>query len=228
MVNKGMVYLVGAGPGDPGLITLKGKECLEKSEVIIYDRLAGEGILRWAPDTAELIYVGKTPENHTLKQDEINQLILRKAREGKIVTRLKGGDPFVFGRGGEEGQILFESGIPFEVVPGITSAIAVPAYAGIPVTHRGVSSSFEVITGNEDPEKNDSQIDWTRLASSKGTLVFLMGMANLPKISGQLINQGMEETTPVAVIQWGTTSQQKTVTGVLKNIQQRVVEEGLA
>jgi len=228
MSGKGMVYLVGAGPGDPGLITVKGLECVRKAQVLVYDRLAGEGILSHADSAAELIYVGKGPDKHTLKQDEINRLLVEKASGGKLVTRLKGGDPFVFGRGGEEAEALYRAGIPFEVVPGVTSAVAVPAYAGIPVTHRGIASSFAVITGNEDPDKEGSDIDWQSVANSAGTLVFLMGMGNITSIAESLIKHGRPRETPVAVIRWGTRPNQATLLGTLENIAQRALEQGFA
>ncbi|MFZ5648884.1 MAG: uroporphyrinogen-III C-methyltransferase [Bacillota bacterium] len=228
MSGKGIVYLVGSGPGDPGLITVKGLECVRRADVLIYDRLAGEGILSSARRDAEIIYVGKGPDRHTMKQEEINRLLVAKALEGKTVTRLKGGDPFVFGRGGEEAEALFEAGIPFEIVPGVTSAVAVPAYAGIPVTHRGLSSSFSVITGNEDPEKAESDIDWQGIANSAGTLVFLMGMANISSITTSLIRHGRPKDTPAAVIRWGTRPEQRTLVGTLENIARRAVEEGFS
>ncbi len=215
---KGLVYLVGAGPGDPKLITVKGLECVKKADVIIYDRLASPRLLAYAQPEAELIYVGKMPDRHTLHQDAINRVLIEKALEGKVVTRLKGGDPFVFGRGGEEAEALLEQNIAFEIVPGITSAVAVPAYAGIPVTHRDFTSSFAVITGNEDANKNDSCIEWDKLATGVGTLVFLMGMRNLEFIVHQLVMNGRSEDTPVALIRWGTRPEQETLTGKLGDI----------
>ncbi|WP_334110239.1 uroporphyrinogen-III C-methyltransferase [Thermodesulfitimonas autotrophica] len=214
---QGKVYLIGAGPGDPGLITVKGMKCLSAAAVVVYDRLVNPRLLGYIRSDAEVIYAGKSPERHALKQEEINALLVEKARAGKIVARLKGGDPFVFGRGGEEAEALREAGIDFEVVPGVTAAVAVPAYAGIPVTHRDFTSSFTVITGNEDPAKPDSALDWDRLAHG-GTLVFLMGMANLSRIATRLKDAGLPGTTPVAVIQWGTTAKQRTVTGSLDDI----------
>ena len=199
----GMVYLVGAGPGDYRLISLKAVDCLKKAEVVVYDRLADDRILGWAPRDAEFIYVGKASSHHTMKQPDINQLLVDKAKEGKTVVRLKGGDPFVFGRGGEEGLLLEENGLPFEVVPGITSAISVPAYAGIPVTHRGLATSFAVVTGHEDPTKGKSNIRWDKLATGVDTLVFLMGVANLPHITAELIANGRPADTPAAVIEQG-------------------------
>ncbi len=223
---KGKVYLVGAGPGDPGLITLKGVKCLASADVVVYDRLVNPRLLGHARAEAEVIYAGKSPERHALKQNEINRLLVAKALEGKVVARLKGGDPFVFGRGGEEAEALREAGIPFEVVPGVTAAVAAPAYAGIPVTHRNFTSSFAVITGNEDPNKPDSAIDWEKLTGS-GTLVFLMGMAHLPEIAIRLKTAGLPGGTPVAVIQWGTTAKQRTVTGTLDDINELVSATGL-
>lgn len=224
-MSKGYVYLVGAGPGDPKLITIKGSECIAKADVLVYDRLASRRLLTLARPDCELIYVGKSPDRHTLKQDEINQVLVDKGLEGKIVTRLKGGDPFVFGRGGEEAEALLRAGIPFEVVPGITSAIAVPAYAGIPVTHRDLTSSFAVITGHEDPTKNETSIHWDHLAQSHGTLVFLMGMENLPLISQKLMENGKKPTTPVGIIQWGTRPEQRTLIGQLDTIAAEVKKQ---
>ncbi|MDO0823422.1 uroporphyrinogen-III C-methyltransferase [Desulfosporosinus nitroreducens] len=221
-MSKGYVYLVGAGPGDPKLITIKGSECIAKADVLVYDRLASRRLLTLARPDCELIYVGKSPDRHTLKQDEINQVLVDKGLEGKIVTRLKGGDPFVFGRGGEEAEALLNAGIQFEVVPGITSAIAVPAYAGIPVTHRDLTSSFAVITGHEDPTKNETSIHWDHLALSHGTLVFLMGMENLPLIAQKLMENGKKPTTPVGIIQWGTRPEQRTLVGQLDTIAEEV------
>lgn len=186
----GTVYLVGAGPGDWRLLTLRGKELLERADTIVTDHLADDRLLAFAPPEAERIYVGKTAGHHTLPQEEINELLIAKAREGRTVVRLKGGDPFVFGRGGEEGAALSRAGIPFEVVPGISSAIAVPAYAGIPVTERGMASSFAVVTGHEDPQKKESAIDWEKLATGTDTLVFVMGVRNLPYITARLMTSG--------------------------------------
>lgn len=224
-MKKGLVYLVGAGPGDPGLFTLKGKKVLEKAEVVVYDRLVGEQILDMAGLQAKFIYVGKESGRHALAQEEINELLLRQAREGKIVVRLKGGDPFLFGRGGEEALYLRQNGIDFEVIPGITSALAVPAYAGIPVTHREATSSFAVVTGHEKPDKAVSSIKWKELAGGIGTLVFLMGVENLPFICESLINNGRDPATPVALIRWGTLPEQEVLTGRLDNIVRRVEEK---
>ena len=186
----GMVYLVGAGPGDYKLISVRGHEYIQIADTIVYDRLADERLLAAARPDAEMIYVGKASSKHTMRQEEINQVLVDKAKEGKVVVRLKGGDPFVFGRGGEEALKLVENGIPFEVVPGITSAISVPAYAGIPVTHRGIATSFAVVTGHEDPTKSESTIKWDKLATGVDTLVFLMGVENLPHITAKLIETG--------------------------------------
>ncbi|MFQ5533159.1 MAG: uroporphyrinogen-III C-methyltransferase, partial [Candidatus Methylomirabilales bacterium] len=215
--DQGKVYLVGAGPGDPELLTLKGKRCLEEADVIVYDYLANERLLSHAPPEAERIYVGKRGGEHTLSQGEINRLLIERARAGKLVVRLKGGDPFIFGRGGEEAEALVEAGLPFEVVPGVTAAIAVPSYAGIPLTHRDMASSVGFVTGQEDPTKETSGIDWKAL-SGMGTVVFLMGVSRLPEIVGQLMEQGRAAETPVAIIRWGTWPQQETVTGTLKDI----------
>lgn len=223
----GKVYLIGAGPGDVGLITVKGLECIKKADVIVYDRLANPRLLSYRRPDAELIYVGKSPDRHTLTQDEINQVLAEQGSLGKIVARLKGGDPYVFGRGGEEGEVLHKAGIPFEVVPGITSAISVPSYAGIPVTHRDFTSTFTVITGHEDPTKEDSSINWSRLAQDPGTLIFLMGVGNLPQIVSQLIANGKDAQTPIALIRWGTRPEQQVVSGVLANIVEVVEKVGL-
>lgn len=225
-MNRGIVYIVGAGPGDPKLITVKGLECIKKAGVIIYDRLACRRLLAFARPEAELIYVGKSPERHTLKQDEINRLLVEKAAKGKIVTRLKGGDPFVFGRGGEEAEALWKAGIPFEVVPGVTSAVAAPAYAGIPVTHREYTSTMAIITGNEDPLKEYSSIAWDKISTGAGTLVFLMGITNLTKIAERLIENGRPPQTPVALVMWGTRPEQRTLVGTLENISKKAEEAG--
>ena len=217
-MNQKIVYLVGAGPGDPGLITVKGLSCIKKADVIVYDYLVSKSLLKNARVDAEIIYVGKQGNRHTMEQEDINKLIADKAKENKIVTRLKGGDPYVFGRGGEEGIYLKEQDIPFEVVPGITAAIATPAYAGIPVTHRSCTSTFGLITGHEDPTKNQSDIDWEKISTGIGTLTFYMGIKNLPNIVEQLTRHGRPRETPAAVIRWGTTTAQKTVVGNLSNI----------
>ncbi len=221
-MKKGFVYLIGAGPGDPGLFTLKGKKILEKSDVVVYDRLVSERILGLVRPEAEMIYVGKISGKHALSQDRINALLVEKAREGKIVARLKGGDPFLYGRGGEEAQYIRENGFDYEVIPGITSAIAVPAYAGIPVTHRDSTSSFAVITGHERPDKAESSIKWEEISKGIGTLVFLMGVENLLFISSQLIKYGRDPDTPVALVRWGTTPRQEVLVGTLQDIVDKV------
>jgi len=226
-MRQAKVYLVGAGPGDPGLITVKGKECIEAAEVVIYDYLAAPALLNYAPQNAEMIYVGKKGGDHTLSQDEINALIVEKAKAGLKVCRLKGGDPFIFGRGGEEAEVLAAGGIPFEVVPGVTSAVAAAAYAGIPLTHRKLTATLAFITGHEDPHKEESSIDWESLSRGIGTLVFFMGVKNLPDISQKLIAHGKSPDTPVALIRWGTTPGQQTVTGTLDDIADRVKKAGL-
>jgi len=214
----GKVYLLGAGPGDPGLITQKAISCIQSCDVIIYDYLASPALLSIAAPQAEQIYVGKKGGDHTMKQDQINQLIVDKAREGHIVSRLKGGDPYIFGRGGEEAEFLKDHDIPFEVVPGITAGIAAPAYAGIPLTHRKMTSTLAFVTGHEDPTKSESSIHWPSLAKGIGTLVFYMGVKQLPGIVTQLLKHGKPENTPVALVRWGTTSSQQTITGQLHNI----------
>ncbi|MFP3866614.1 MAG: uroporphyrinogen-III C-methyltransferase [Desulfobacteraceae bacterium] len=224
---KGIVYLVGAGPGDPGLITRRGYEVLQQADCVVYDYLANESLLQAAPDQAEIIYVGKRGGDHSRSQSEINQLLVEKARTGGRVVRLKGGDPYIFGRGGEEAEQLAQHRIPFEVVPGISSAAAVPAYAGIPLTHRRYASLVTFITGHEDPTKAESAIPWEILAQSPGTLVFLMGVKNLAEITRQLQSRGKPPQTPAAVIQRGTTPAQRTVTGTLSDIATLVHKAGL-
>ena len=224
---KAKIYLVGAGPGDPGLITVKGRDCIQTADVIIYDYLASAALLKHAPPGAEMIYVGKKGGSHTLSQDGINALLVEKAEAGLTVCRLKGGDPFIFGRGGEEAEVLAAQGIPFEVVPGVTSAVAAAAYAGIPLTHRKMAATLAFVTGHEDPHKEESSIEWESLARGIGTLVFFMGVKNLPDITQKLIANGKSPDTPVALIRWGTTPGQKTVTGTLNNINERVKKAGL-
>ncbi|HUL36578.1 MAG TPA: uroporphyrinogen-III C-methyltransferase [Thermodesulfobacteriota bacterium] len=226
-MKQGKVYLVGAGPGDPGLMTVKGLNCLRHADVVIYDRLVDESLLSEVHPEAEKIFVGKADRLHILEQDSINQLLLEKAREGKVVVRLKGGDPFVLGRGGEEAGILRKHGIPFEVVPGVTSASAVPAYAGIPITHREVASSFAVITGHKASDRGEPRISWDKLATGTDTLVILMGMRNLSKIVRELMRHGRSPSTPVAVITQGTTSRQRCLVGTLQDIVDRVAKENL-
>lgn len=215
---SGKVYLVGAGPGDYRLITLRGLECLQRADVVVYDRLADERLLRYARPEAERVYVGKASSRHTMRQEDINALLAQRAAAGRTVVRLKGGDPFVFGRGGEEALYLRERGLAFEVVPGVTAAVAVPAYAGIPVTHRGVATSFTVVTGHEDPAKEASQVRWRHLAGSGDTLVFLMGVENLPGITRELLRYGRGEDTPAALIRWGGRPEQTVVSATLGTI----------
>lgn len=216
-MKPGIVYLIGAGPGDPGLITVKGRECLRRAEVVIYDYLANPAFLREAP-TAEYLYVGKKGGHHHRSQEEINLLLVAKAREGKTVARLKGGDPYIFGRGAEEALCLRRAGIPFEVVPGVTAGFAAAAYAGIPLTHRDHTTSLALITGHEDPAKKISSLDWEKLAGAVGTLVFYMGIANLPLIARELTAHGRSADTPVAIVRWATTAQQQTLTATLGDV----------
>ncbi|MEK5038419.1 uroporphyrinogen-III C-methyltransferase [Sporosarcina sp. FSL K6-3457] len=213
----GKVYLVGAGPGDVDLITVKGLRCIQEADVILYDRLINKELLSYAKPGADLIYCGKLPNYHAMIQETINHFLVKYAKQGKIVTRLKGGDPFIFGRGAEEAEALVDHGIPFEVVPGITAGIAAPAYAGIPVTHRELSSSFAIVTGHMRAGKSDS-IHWESLAKGIDTLAIYMGVGNLPYICEQLISHGKAASTPVALIHWGTTEAQQTVTGTLATI----------
>ncbi|HWP59721.1 MAG TPA: uroporphyrinogen-III C-methyltransferase [Candidatus Acidoferrales bacterium] len=213
----GKVYLVGAGPGDPGLMTVRGLDLLRKADVVVYDRLVNPVILEEAAPEAILIFAGKRSSYHALPQEEINELLIAHARRGRLVVRLKGGDPFVFGRGGEEAEALRAAGVPFEVVPGVSSAIAVPAYAGIPLTHRKLSSSFAVITGHEAC-KPKSSVDWALLANSVDTLVVLMGLNTLPAIAAKLVRHGRAPETPVALIRSGTTAKQEVIIGTLADI----------
>ncbi len=217
-MKKGKVYLVGAGPGDPGLLTLKGQACIRQADVVVYDYLAAPALLAHASPDTEMIYVGKKGGDHTLSQEGINRLIVEKAAQGLVVARLKGGDPFIYGRGGEEAEELIAAGIAYEVVPGVTSAVAAPAYAGIPLTHRDYTSTLAFVTGHEDPTKESSQINWAALAAGIGTIVFFMGVKNLPHITAKLISHGMATDTPVALVRWGTTNRQRTVTGTLSTI----------
>ena len=226
-MSFGLVYLVGAGPGDAGLLTLKGRACIEEADVVVYDRLVNPRLLAYARPDAEFVFAGKSPDGHVLTQDQINEVLVARAREGRTVARLKGGDPFVFGRGGEEAEYLAQNGIRFEVVPGVTSAVAAPAYAGIPLTHRDFTASVAVITGNEDPKKDESNIAWDKLSTGAGTIVFLMGMANLPDIVDRLRRHGRPGSTPAAVIRWGTLPEQETVQGTLDDIVERVRVAGL-
>src|SRR6266481_1077692 len=224
--ESGKVYLVGAGPGDLGLVTLRAKECIEQADVIVYDHLANPEMLSWARDSAEIVYVGKRAGAHSLSQQEINALLIEKAGAKKQVVRLKGGDPFVFGRGAEEAKAIADAGIGFEIVPGITSAIAGPAYAGIPVTHRAENSHVTFFTGHEDPAKTESAIDYAALAKLGGTQVMLMGVQRLETIAREMLKQGVREDLPVALVRWATTGRQETLTGTLQNIAQRVAGVG--
>ncbi|GAU09587.1 uroporphyrinogen-III C-methyltransferase [Desulfoplanes formicivorans] len=221
------VYLIGAGPGDPGLLTIKGREILERADVVIYDYLANKVFLDFCRDDAQIIYVGKKGGDHTLPQDKINELIVQKAREGHVVARLKGGDPYVFGRGAEEGEELLDAGIDFEVVPGVTSAVAGPAYAGIPLTHRKYASSVSFITGHEDPTKGESAHNWESLAKGTSTLVFFMGVKNLPHITANLIQAGMDPDTPAALVRWGTTCRHFSMVSTVGNIAEDAVKQGI-
>jgi len=217
--SKPMVYLVGAGPGDPGLITVRGKQLLERAEVIIYDYLASKKLLKYVPKDAEFIYAGKRGGvKHTHTQAEINQMLIDRALSGRMVVRLKGGDPFIFGRGGEEIEEIVKAGIPFEVVPGVTSATAAATYAGIPITHREYTSTVAFVTGHEDPTKKGSNIAWDKLATGVGTIVVYMGIKNLESITQKVIKYGRDPQTPVAVVRWASTSEQRTVVGNLGNI----------
>ncbi len=225
--KRGKVYLVGAGPGDPALLTLRGRACLEEAEVVLYDYLANPALLEFAPPQAERIYVGRRGRGAYEDQEHINRLMIEKARAGQVVVRLKGGDPFVFGRGGEEAEAVAAAGVPFEVVPGVTAAIAAPAYAGIPVTHRTLASTVTFVTGHEDPAKPASTMEWPRLATAHGTLVFLMGIKNLGAIVDHLQGNGMPSDTPVALIRWGTRTEQQTIVGTLADIVQKADAAGI-
>jgi len=220
-VSDGRVVLVGAGPGDPELITIRGLKWLRRAEVVVYDQLAASELLAEAPADALRIFAGKSAGRHCLEQSAINAILIHHAHAGRLVVRLKGGDPFVFGRGGEEILACARAGVAVEVVPGVSAAIAVPAAAGIPVTYRGVASSFAVVTGHEDPAKPASAVDWERLATAVDTLVILMGAGALPRIAARLISAGRRADTPAAVIHRGTTDAQETVVGELGDIAAR-------
>jgi len=222
MPSPGRVILVGAGPGDPGLITLKGRDALAAADVVVYDRLSNPALLEHAKAGAQFVYMGKEPETSGDYQEVINQALVDAAIAGKIVVRLKGGDPFVFGRGGEEMLALRSAGVACEVIPGITSAVAAPAYAGVPVSHRGAATSFTVVSGSEDPAKPGSSLDWDALAKTPGTLVLLMGVRRLTDIAAALTAGGRSADTPVSVTQWGTLPRQRTVTGTLADIATRI------
>lgn len=224
--SSGICYLVGAGPGDPGLLTIKGKECIAAADVLVYDYLVNADLLRHGKPNAERIYVGKKAGDHTLSQEEINKLIVKLTKEGKVVTRLKGGDPVLFGRGAEEAAELAEAGVRFELVPGITSAIAGPAYAGIPVTHRSHASQLTIFTGHEDPTKSETSLNYAKLAQAEGTKVFLMGIERIGEITGELMKHGAKPETPMALVRWATTGRQQTLVATLGTIAQRVKETG--
>lgn len=226
--QPGKVYLVGAGPGDPGLVTLRAKELIEMAEVLVYDNLANHHLLDWAHPDCEKIYVGKKTGHHMIKQDEIENILVGHSQKGKQVVRLKGGDPFVFGRGGEEARRLELAGIPFEIVPGITAALAAAAYAGISLTHRDYSSAISFITGHENPDKKEFRVDFERFANNGGTLCIYMGMGQLPRIISDLLAAGQSEKTPVAIVQWATLSKQRSVFGTLKNINDIVIAENIS
>ncbi len=224
--KTGIVYLVGAGPGDAGLFTLRGSELMGRADVVVYDALVNTDLLRLAPEGAEIIYGGKRAKAHAIPQDQLNQLLVDKAKEGKTVVRLKGGDPYLFGRGGEEAQELRAAGVPFEVVPGISSFYSAPNYAGIPVTHRDHCANFTVLTGHEDPNKEESSIDWEQLAKASGTKVVLMGVERIRRIAGRLMENGMAADTPVAMVRWGTTGRQRSIDGTLETIADVVEQTG--
>jgi len=225
-MKMGKVWLVGAGPGDIGLFTLKGREVLKKAEVVVYDSLVGQGVLSQIPEEARLIYVGKRANHHTMAQEEINQVLLKEAKKGFRVVRLKGGDPFLFGRGGEELELLVENGIPYEVVPGVTSSLAVPAYNGIPVTHRDFCSSLHIITGHKRAGK-EYDIDFKALVNTKGTLVFLMGVSALSDICKGLLQGGMDPDMPAAILQKGTTAGQKRIVATVSTLKEEVDKQGI-
>ncbi|HEX6478905.1 MAG TPA: uroporphyrinogen-III C-methyltransferase [Ktedonobacteraceae bacterium] len=225
--SYGKVYLVGAGPGDPDLITVKGLRCLRIADIVVYDSLVSSQLLEEVRPQAECMYVGKKPGRNCMKQEQINALLIHYAQQGHTVVRLKGGDPFVFGRGGEEALALAQAGIPFEVVPGVSSAVAVPAYAGIPVTHRHLASSVTIVTGHEDTAHTSSSVNWEALAKLDGTLVILMGVATLPYITERLQDGGLHPDTPAAVIQEGTVPEQQVVTGTLATIANRAAIAGI-
>ncbi|MCM3718843.1 uroporphyrinogen-III C-methyltransferase [Fictibacillus phosphorivorans] len=220
----GKVYLVGAGPGDPELITVKGLRCIQEADVILYDRLVNKELLEHAKKGCDLIYCGKLPNYHFMKQETINSFLVKHAQKGKTVTRLKGGDPFVFGRGGEEAEALSKNRIAFEVIPGITSGIAAPAYAGIPVTHRNIASSYAIVTGHRK-KGQEEELKWESLVNGIDTLAIYMGITNLPYICKQLIKHGKDKNTPVALVEWGSLEKQRTVTGTLDTIENIVRKE---
>ena len=224
--SVGICYLAGAGPGDLGLVTLRVKEVVETADVVVYDYLSNAEILQWAKKDVEIIYAGKKAGAHTLKQEEIDALLVEKTGEGKRVVRLKGGDPFLFGRGGEEAEALAKAGLRFEIIPGVSSALAAPAYAGIPVTHREHTAQLTIFTGHEDPTKGESTIDFAHLAKTRGTKVMLMGVERIGAITAKLAEHGAPSTMPVALVRWGTTGKQRTLRGTLGDIAFKVEKEG--
>ncbi len=227
MKKQGTVYLVGAGPGAPGLLTLRGAELLKRADVVVYDALVSQQLLDFAPTAAEIIFGGKRAREHCLPQAELNQLLIHKAREGKTVVRLKGGDPYVFGRGGEEAEVLADAGIPFEVVPGVSSFVAVPNYAGVPLTHRGFCSRLTLVTGHDDPAQDQEAIDWPQLAATPGTKVVMMGTERIGEIATTLIRHGMSPQTPIAMVRWGTTGKQESISATLATIGKTAAESRL-
>lgn len=226
--QKGFVYLVGAGPGDPGLMTVRGAELLRRADVVVYDALVGVELLDLAPPNAEIIFGGKRAGDDPARQQHLNELMLEKARSGKTVVRLKGGDPYVFGRGGEEAERLADAGIPFEVVPGVSSFVAVPSYAGVPLTHRGLASRLTLVTGHENPDAESEAIDWPQLAKTPGTKVVMMGTERIGQIAETLISHGMSPSTPIAMVRWGTTGRQHSIQGTLATISEVAEREGIA
>ena len=225
MKSKGIVYLVGAGPGDPGLLTLRGAELLGRADVVVYDALVNAELLRLAPKSAEIIYGGKRAKEHAIDQKQLNQLLIAHAQSGKTVVRLKGGDPYVFGRGGEEAEQLADAGVPFEVVPGVSSFVAVPNYGGVPLTHRGFCSKVTLITGHEDPAKEASSIDWAQVAKTPGTKVIMMGTDRISQIAEMLVAHGLDAATPAALVRWGTTGRQQSIAGTLATIGKVAVDK---
>jgi uroporphyrinogen III methyltransferase / synthase len=218
MKKNGTVYLVGAGPGDVGLLTLRGAELLSRSDVVVYDALVNAEVLRFAPKTAEVIFGGKRAGDHGMSQEELNDLLISKAKAGKTVVRLKGGDPYVFGRGAEEALQLAEADVPFEVIPGVSSFVAVPNYAGVPLTHRDYCSRLTMITGHEDPAREPASIDWPQVAKTPGTIVIMMGTDRIGQIAATLVAHGKPGGTPVAMVRWGTTGRQQSIHGTLATI----------
>lgn len=222
-MSKGIVYLVGAGPGDPELLTIKAEKIIKAAEVIVYDRLLADKLIETFPINAEKIYVGKESGTHIVPQDQICKILIKKAKEGKIVVRLKGGDPFLFGRGGEEAIELKKEGVKFEIIPGIPAALAVPAYAGIPVTHRDYSSSVTFVTGHEDPDKIRNPVNWEKLATATDTIVIFMGIKRMKLITDAIMKGGRDRRTPAAAIEWGTTKRQRIIEGVLEDLADKIV-----